>query len=358
MSKSEKPLSDILKESNKFLLASFDDYAEIKQSKVIGLRACRDLEVDSDSHLFVLASGLISHNSSKHEAGGFKGKKQTFSGFNYINQFLESPDQYKSRAPLAESDGKIERIYDAPQGGKYITVNGHDHYVNPDFMIDVKVGDEVEQGDQLADGLPDLDDIIRLRGLGEARKAFVNIGKQVIDDSGTPVHKRNMEVLARGIIDKIEITDPDGLGDYLPGDIGSYNKLEATYVPEKDSKSFSVTDKKHLKGKYLQKPILHYSIGTKLTNKMIDHIANTKITDSLLVSEKEPGFKPIFVRTREVPLKGNDAFLEKANAPYQARTFVESAIRGNKTNIKSNVDPFVRMSQPDFAEHVYETGKF
>lgn len=333
--------------------------ARIVDVRSLGKQLCFDIEVDSPTHLFVLANGLISHNSSKHEAGGFKGKKRTFSGFDYINQFFESPEQYKSKAPLAESDGRVEQIYEAPQGGHYIVVNGMEHYVDPDSNIDVKEGQEVEQGDQLADGLVDLGDVVRLRGLGEGRKAFVNIGKQLLDDSNAPAHKRNLEVLARGIVDKIEITDPDGVGDYLPGDIVSYNTLEASYKPDKDSKEVNINSKnQNLKGKYLQKPVLHYTIGTKLTNKMIDHIRKTGITDTLLVSDNEPGFTPIYVRLREAPNKGNRNFLERATAPYQAKNYVESAVRGYKTNIKSNLDPFVRMSMPDFAENTDITGRF
>lgn len=104
--------------------------------------------------------------------------------------------------------------------------------------------------------------------------------------------------------------------------------------------------------------MLHYTIGTKLTNKMIDHIRKTGITDTLLVSDNEPGFTPIYVRLREAPNKGNRNFLERATAPYQAKNYVESAVRGYKTNIKSNLDPFVRMSMPDFAENTDITGRF
>lgn len=330
----------------------------LKGYEYIGKKRCFDIEVEYDSHLFLLANGLISHNSSKHEAGGFKGKKRTFSGFNYINQFFQSPEHYKSRAPLAESDGKVEKIVDAPQGGKYVIINGVEHYVDPDSNINVKVGQDVEQGDQLSDGMVDLEDVVRLRGIGEGRRTFVDVGKQLFDDSGTPAHKRNLEVLARGIVDKVEITDPEGLGDYLPGDVVSYNVLEASYVPKPNSERISVKDNKNLKGKYLQKPVLHYTIGTKLTNKMIDHIRDSGITDNVLVSTDEPGFSPVYIRLRDIPNKGNRNFLERASAPYQARNFVESAVRGNKTNIKENVDPFVRLTFTDFANDTQDHGRF
>lgn len=338
--------------------------AEGIPAEAFGLDYNKRLPKVGDFHAGILATTTLSEPliqgglSSKHEAGGFKGKKRTFSGFNYIQQFLESPKQYKSKAPLAESDGIVKKIYDAPQGGKYIVIGDNEYYVEPDLNIEVKPGQEVEQGDQLADGLIDLDDVVRLRGIGEGRKAFVEVGKQLLDDSGAPAHKRNLEVLARGAVDKVEITDPDGLGDYLPGDIVSYNALEASYTPPENTKRISLDNRKELKGKYLQKPVLHYSIGTKVSNKMIDKLKETGITDAIDVSDQEPGFTPIYVRMREVPLKGNRDFLERAVAPYQAKNYVEAAVRGYKTNIKHNIDPFVRMSQPDFASNVEIKGEF
>lgn len=294
--------------------------------------------------------------SSKHTAGAFQGRR-SFSGLNYIMQFTESPEEFKDKAAVAETSGKVEKIYDAPQGGKYIKIGDTESYVLPGFDIFVKPGDKVERGDIISDGLADPEDIVRLRGIGEGRRYFVDRMKQMLDDSGAKTNKRNLELIARGFIDKVRITNPDGMGDFLPDDIVSYNQLEANYSPEEDSKLYKIDDTNAV-GKYLQKPVLHYTIGTKLTPKMLDHIKRSNITDAVLLSDKEPSFEPVLVRLREAATKGDRDWLARGTASYQKSNYLESASRGYKSNIRESYNPFTRMSQPDFAEHIYETGKY
>lgn len=317
---------------------------------------CYDIEVAHPDHLFILSNGLISHNSSKHTAGAFQGRK-SFAGLPYILQFTESPEEFKDRAAVAEVDGKVEKIYDAPQGGKYIKIGDTESYVLPGFEVFVKPGDKVERGDIISDGLADPEDIVRLRGIGEGRKYFVERFKQILDDSGAKANKRNLELIARGFIDKVRITNPDGMGDFLPDDIVSYNQLEANYSPEENSKLYKVDDSNVI-GQYLQKPVLHYSIGTQLTPKMMDHIKKSNITDSVLVSPTKPSFEPVLVRLREAATKGDRDWLARGTASYQKNNYLEAAIRGYKSNIKESYNPLTRISQPDFGERVFETGKF
>ena len=295
--------------------------------------------------------------SSKHEAGMFKGKK-SYSGLDVITQFTESPETFKDRAAVSEHDGKVESIKDAPQGGSYITVNGTEHYVHPNMEIYVKKGDTVEAGQIMSDGLADPEDITRLRGIGEGRRYVTDRLKQIFDDSGAKAHRRNVELFARAFVDHVRITDQDGMGDFLPDDIISYNLLEANYSPEEDSKVYNIDDKNVI-GKYLQKPILHYTIGTKIRPSIIKHIKESGIDDTLLLSEREPRFEPVLTRLSETTTKPvtND-WLGKGVASYQKSNYIDSAIRGSRTNIKENINPYVRMSQPDFAEKIWETGKF
>jgi DNA-directed RNA polymerase subunit beta' len=294
--------------------------------------------------------------SSKHTAGAFSGRK-TFGGFKYVSAFLESPEEFPDKATVSEIDGKIKSIKDAPQGGKYIYIDDKEHYVLPGMEIFVKPGDSVERGEILSDGLADPEDIIRLRGLGEGRRYFTERLHQLTADSNAKGNKRNIELFARAFLDKVKITNPDGLGDFLPEDIISYNKLEANYIPEDDSKEVSVNGNEAV-NKYLQRPVLHFTIGTKLTPKMIKRIKDTGIADTILVSNKEPSFEPVMVRLKESSTKGETDWISKGVASYQKQNYIDAASRGLKSNLKENYNPFTRMTQPDFAENVYETGKF
>jgi hypothetical protein len=98
------------------------------------------------------------------------------------------------------------------------------------------------------------------------------------------------------LISKVKITDPDGYGSYLPGDIVDYNEIMADYKPREDAVTETV-DKAI--NKYLEKPVLYYSIGTRITPEVASELKKYKF-DQVTVSDKEPPFKPQFLRPASV----------------------------------------------------------
>ena len=66
--------------------------------------------------------------SSKH-AGGVVGQSRGVSGFDAINQLIQSPETAKGGASHADVDGVVSKIEDAPAGGKYVTVGDTQHHV-------------------------------------------------------------------------------------------------------------------------------------------------------------------------------------------------------------------------------------
>jgi len=292
--------------------------------------------------------------NTKHSGGAFTGGKKVFSGFDYISQFVQVPDTFKDRASVSELGGKVERIEDAPQGGKYVTVEGEKHYVLPDLEVSVNVGDTVEPGDALSDGLINPRDVIRLRGLGEGRRYYSRRLKQMLDDSGQAAQLRNTEVIARGALDAVQIGD-DGHMGYLPDSVVSYNKLEAEWVPRKDAESRLT---RQSEGRYLEAPLLHYTIGTKLTSRMLDEIQEAGF-DSINSHNKPPPFEPIQIRLRTNSYEVNPDWLARTGSSYLQKNLSESAQRGYDTNLKENTHPLPRLAVGvNFGDKIKETGKF
>jgi hypothetical protein len=122
-------------------------------------------------------------------------------------------------------DGKVEDIEDAAQGGQYVTVNGVKHYVPAGHPVEVKIGDTVEAGDFLSEGLGDAEDVVKHKGLGAGRLYYANRLYKILEDSGAKNDRRSIEVLARGALRHVRITDDQGYGNYLPDDIVDYNTL-------------------------------------------------------------------------------------------------------------------------------------
>lgn len=314
---------------------------------------CMDIEIDHPDHLFVLATGLITSNSAKHTAGMTQAKK-TYSGLGVIQQFTQSPEKFKDEGVVATTAGRVERVEEAPQGGMYVTVNGKRHYVHPGHAVEVKEGDSVEAGDQLAEGLVDPEDIVKYKGLGEGRRYYADRLNKILADSGAKTDRRNTEILARAALRHVRITEQDGMGDYLPDDVVDYNALQASYIPPETTKRLRT---KEAVGKYLQRPVSHYTIGTKVTPKVASYLQEHGYKE-VDVDDTAPGFAPEMVRLRTAS-HSNPDWLASMGTSYLTKQLNEASTVGADTNIQHNPDWRPRLAAGlGFGKDVAVTGEF
>jgi hypothetical protein len=259
-----------------------------KQQTSVGDLPTYDIEVDNDTHLFLLANGLIVSNSSKHSGGVAGGK--SISGFKVLNQLIQSPKHSPFWATHAQADGKIEDIRPNPAGGQFIRVKGIEHYVSPDATIKLKPGEEIEAGDMLTDGIPNPAEFVRHKGIGEGRRQFVTAFRTALQDAGIGANRRNIEILSRGIVNHVRLND--SLGEFMPDEVVPYDALERTWTPRDGASKFNLEASR---GKYLEKPVLHYTIGTRVTPNVLKDLKQFGIKDVLAHDEPAP-FEPHFVR--------------------------------------------------------------
>lgn len=268
---------------------SHPSYSLLHHSSPVGERHTYDIEVDHPDHLFVLANGLIVSNSSKH-SGGVAGAGKATSGFKLLDQLVQVPKTFPGGAAHAQVDGTVGNITEAPAGGYYLTIGNERHYVPAGLPLKVKAGDHVESGDILSEGIPNPAEIVRLKGIGEGRKYFSDIFLKAMRESGMSAHRRNIELLARGLINHIRLTEE--YEDYSPGDVMPYNTLESVYKPRP---GHEIVDPRRAVGKYLEKPVLHYSIGTKIQPSMLKNFSTYGINNLTVHNDPAP-FEPEMVR--------------------------------------------------------------
>ena len=314
---------------------------------------CMDIEIDHPDHLFVLATGLITSNSAKHTAGMTQAKK-TYSGLGVIQQFTQSPEKFKDEGAVSKVDGKVEKIEEAPQGGSYVTVAGKRHYILPGHAVEVKEGDVLEAGDQLAEGLVDPEDIVKYKGLGEGRRYYADRLNKILADSGAKTDRRNTELLARAAIRHVRVTSQDGMGDYLPDDVVDYNSLQATYVPHESTKTLKTKD---AVGQYLQRPVGHYTIGTRITPKVASYLDDHGYKE-VEAATTAPGFAPEMIRLRTAS-HSNPDWLASMGTSYLTKQLNEAATEGDDTNVLHNPDWRPRLAYgAGFGKNIEETGEF
>jgi len=289
----------------------------------------------------------------KHLSGQASAKKD-FSGFHYLNQFTQAPEDFPDAATVAREAGMVEDVRDAPQGGKYVRVDGNDHYVLPGFDVLVKPGDKVEAGEQLSDGLVNPSDIVELRGLGEGRRYYSDRLKQILDDSGMKADSRNTEVVARAALRHLRMDDPDEDSPWLPDDLVDYEKVRRHWKPPADTADTPVAE---AAGKWLVTPALHYTVGTQLTPRMVERLGQAGV-GQVKTTATNPGFRAEMPRLRTAAHVQDD-WLASQHTSYLKSQLLGSAERGADTNIEENRHFVPRLAVGEnFGQNVEVTGKF
>jgi hypothetical protein len=293
-----------------------------RSQKAIGWQLTYDIEVEHPDHLFVLANGLIVSNSA-----GVKGTAPVTAGFRYVDAMLQAPESLKGAAAHAQLDGRVEKISPAPAGGAYVLIDGEQHYVPGEQTVGVKVGDNVEAGDVLSNGIPHPAEVVKHKGIGEGRRYFINKFREVLNNSGAGGHRRNIELIARGLIDHIEMQEE--ANHYLPGDVMSYQQLERTWEPRE---GYQTLEPKQAIGQYLERPVLHYTIGTKIRKHMLPELAEFGVS-KIDAHTEPPPFKPVMVRAMENLSQSQD-WMVKLLGSHQKRNILDAVHRGQSTDEK------------------------
>mgnify|MGYP000875158295 CR=1 FL=1 len=302
--------------------------AVIQTQDAVGPLLTYDIEVDHPDHLFVLANGLIVSNSAKHTGGSVGASARSSGGFDYLNQLIQVPDNFANEAPVTEEDGIITGIDAAPQGGSYIHIGKEKYYAPPGHNITVQVGSTVEAGDVLTDGTPNPFKIVQHKGIGEGRRYFTGLLGQGLTNTGVSGHKRNIETVTRGLINHVKITDPDGFDGFLPDDIVSFDEIKARYQPRE---GFAELEPNRAKNMYLEKPVLHYSIGTRITPKVAADLQKRKV-GRIAAHRDKPPFEPYMIRAMESAMRDSN-WMTRMYGSFLGKGFQDAVSRGAKSKI-------------------------
>ena len=300
----------------------------------IGDKHVYDIEVECDSHLFLLENGINCSNT-KHSGKAMKGKG-SYQGFNMFTSLAKVPKVFPDRATISSVDGTVSKIEKAPQGGTYIFVTdkrGEEkrHYVAPGYDLEVKVGDELEAGDQMSDGVIDPSELVKYKGIGEARRYWANRFTQAIRDSGMAANRRNAEVLARTVMNTVRLNNEDEAGEGLPGDVVTYTRWSNGFKPRSGSAMVAPTVASI--GKYLEQPVLHYTIGTRITPSVIKTMKKFKV-DRMMVNDTQPDVTPFMERIEDSNAEKPD-WMARLGTTYLKSRLQEDVARGAKSYLHS-----------------------
>lgn len=273
--------------------------------------------------------------NTKHSGKVMRGAG-SYQGFDMFTSLAKVPKVFPDRATLASVDGTVSKIEEAPQGGTYISVTSPHgtekrHYVAPGYALSVKVGDELEAGDQLADGVIDPSELVQYKGIGEARRYWANRFTQAIRDSGMAANRRNAEVLARTVMNTVRLNSEDEAGEGLPGDVVTYTRWSNGFKPRSNSSLVAPTVASL--GKYLEQPVLHYTIGTRVTPSVLKTLKKFKV-GQMMVNDTEPDVTPFMERIEDSNAEKPD-WIARLGTTYLKSRLQEDVARGAESHLHS-----------------------
>lgn len=318
-----------------------------------GRRHVYDIEVEHPNHIYLLANGLIVHNT-KHS--GKRSDLGSYVGFDALKNLTTIPKEYDAKASVATRDGTVTGVEEAPQGGRYVILdNDVDSkvYVPQSLKVSVKEGDVLEAGDAVSSGLVSPAEVVGYKGIGEGRRYFANRFRQVFKDSHYGVNRRNVEVLSRALINNVQVENPDSEGAALPGDVVRYSSWAGEYTP-RDGAEDTPVDKSV--GRYLETPALHYTIGTKITPSVVKALKRHGTT-SVLTNHTSPGVSPSMVSIVESPAYSND-WMARLGTSYLKKRLLEDAQRGSSSN-PHGINPIPSLARGvEFGDGIADRGEY
>lgn len=267
--------------------------------------------------------------SSKHGVSLVMGDHNKPRGLAAFKQFVEVPEKFFQRAPVATAQGKVSSISKAPQGGFDIGVGNTTHYIPPNRELKVKIGDYVEQGDILASGVPAPDDIVKHKGLGMGREYLVKSLRDTYSESGIEVDPRHLELLARSQLNYAKVVSD--LPGVTPGDIVSVQAMRRHLQG-----TGSMVDTKSAIGKTLTSYAGVHTPGTLVTSAIAKHLEDSGV-NQVEATHLKPQIQPIMVAATRTPLL-NPNWLQRLGYRYQKQTMIDAATFGQKADLHGH-DP-------------------
>jgi DNA-directed RNA polymerase subunit beta' len=254
-----------------------------------------------------------------------KADKTQVHGVQGFRQIIESPQQFINKATLAEIDGTVTKIEKAPQGGHFVYVGEHKHYVNPVIGVIVQKGEKVEHGDRLSEGIPKPDELVRHKGIGVGRLYMVSSLKNIYANQGQNLDQRHFELLAKGGLNHVRIMN-DPSRTFIKGDIISYNNLKSSL--RHTTKTVALKDSL---GDTLGKEYFQFAAGMRVTPAMIAFLKEQKIKE-VVTAPRAPEVEFIMKSSTMAPRFHPDWLARMAHQGLKT-TMQQAAQYGEKSNL-------------------------
>lgn len=267
--------------------------------------------------------------NSKHGVRTIKGNTKRLEGLQGIRQLLEIPASFSNKAALASEHGTVTKVQAAPHGGHYITVNSKVHYSSPGLDPKVSVGQKVEAGDMLTDGIMKPDEVVKYKGLGVGRQYLAQSLYDTYGASGVSLDRRHLELLVRANVGHVKITESSTtFPRLLKGDTIPYNQFKREVSAHVDTVPLSSAT-----GRILGEEHSEFSVGTEITPSVVSKLSAMNVTNVKVV-HNPPMFEFITRPVTRTPLLDPD-WMARLSHRYLKENLLKGAHTGATSDLHS-----------------------
>lgn len=278
-----------------------------------------------------LSEPLIQMVMNTFHTGGAAGTGADASGYDRIDQLLQLKKIIPNAAPLAPKTGRISRIERAPQGGYYIYMDKSKKkiYSPKNNPLKVKVGQLVNAGDPLSEGVIKPQDLVAHKGMEKAQEYVTDELKKAYDGQGVKIDRKVFETVVRSFGNTTKVLNNPKDTNFLPGDVVPYtvvnqynNNLEKE-VPIDDAENYKLAKSYGVIPK-----------GKVLTQNDITKIKNIGFKTVLI--EKDPiKHAPFLKGMQQVPLLKKN-WMAALGYRQLSRTLTEGAGQAWTTDLQDH----------------------
>ncbi len=258
---------------------------------------------------------------AKHGGRGLS--RDTGGGLSSMTKLFSSKKTDPSMARISKGYGTVKAIDITPSGVTKIKTDGAGAYNVPRGKdILVKVGDTIEPGQQLSEGVVPFTEITKIRGIKAGRRAFSEASNAIMTDSGRSLQGKIYEVQAKTAIAYLQVDSP--FEGYSIGDIIPYNKFKKVAAELGRSSAVGLLQP----GQLMAEEVLNLSVASPLLQGDIDKLKADGIT-RVKVLPSEVRLSPLEKSLHTSGLADDD-WVSHLGVKYIKRGIIEAVAEGQE----------------------------
>jgi len=273
-----------------------------------------------------ISEPLIQITMNSFHSGGTATTKGQAGGFARINQLLQLPKIVVGAAALAPVSGKVKKIVKGLAGGFDVTVGDQTVHVEKDLPLKVSIGQVVEAGDPLSEGVIKPQDLVKHKGMKAAQGYIASELQKAYSDQGVRIHAKIFETVVRSLGNTTKVLNNSKDSDFIPGDVAPY-----TVVDNHNKNLNAVVPLNEAEGKKLLDSHGELRSGHILDGKDVAYLKSKGVKEIAIV--KDPIIHaPLLKGMSTLPLLKRN-WMANLGYRYIAKNLQEGAGQGWKTDL-------------------------